>query len=296
MKITFLGTSSMVPTKERNHTSIFIKYLKEGILVDCGEGTQRQMRHANIRPSMISRILLTHWHGDHVFGLPGLIQTLNNSEYEDTLYIYGPVGTKEKLKKMTEAFDFEIGFSHKIIEAEQEGLVLDKELVIKVYGLEHSVRSLGYFLKEKDRRRIKLDYIKKLGIPEGPLLGKLQENKKIRWKGKTIDPKDATYIVEGKKLSIILDTLICSNCDKIAKDADLLIAEAVYVSSLQEKAMEYMHLTAKQAALIASRNNVNELILTHFSQRYKSTEEICSEAKTYFPNTRCAYDFMNVEI
>ena len=296
MKIIFLGTSSMVPTKERNHSGIFIKHKTEGILVDCGEGTQRQLKYSNIKPSKITRILISHWHGDHVLGLPGLFQTLNNSEYEGTLKLYGPSEVKEKIKLMMETFSFNIEFNFEIIRLVPGEIINATNFRIFAHELKHSVESYGFVLKKKNRRKIKLGYIKKLGIPEGPLLGKLQNNKKIKWQGKTISPKEATYTIQGKKVGIITDTMLCNNCNKIAKDADLLISEAVYLSELEDKAKEYMHLTAKQAALVASRNNVKKLILTHFSQRYKSTEELCDEAKIYFPNTDCAYDLMKIEL
>jgi ribonuclease Z len=296
MIISFLGTSSMVPTEERNHSSIFIKIHREGLLFDCGEGTQRQLKSVNIKPSKITKIIISHWHGDHVLGLPGLFQTLNNSEYEGTLEIYGPKKIKEYISLILKAFEFDIEFDMKIIPIKQGEIIDSEKFKIYAYELEHGIETYGFSLIEKDKRKIKLSYVKKLGIPESPLLGKLQDNKSIEWKGKKVLPKDATYVVKGRKISIIWDTVLCNNCNLLAKDADILISEAVYESSLEEKAQEYLHLTAKQAALLASRNNVKRLILTHFSQRYKTTQEICEEAKTYFKNTTCAYDLMKVKV
>ncbi len=296
MKITFLGTSCMVPTKERNHQSILITHKGEGLLFDCGEGTQRQLKIAGIKPTKITKIFISHWHGDHVFGLPGLLQTMSSSEYDSSLEIYGPKNTKKSIERLLETFSFDIGFPYSIKEIEAKKIFTFDDVVVVGAPLNHSIPTLGYSIKEKDKRKIKVDYIKKIGIPEGPLLGKLQNNKQIVWKGKKVSPKDATYLVKGKKVAIILDTLPCNFAYDLAKDSDLLIAEAVYLSSLIEKAEKYKHLTAKQAAQMASQNNVKKLVLTHFSQRYKTTEELLNEAKTVFENSIASYDLMKIKI
>lgn len=296
MEIIFLGTSCMVPTKERNHQAIFIPYKEEGLLLDCGEGTQRQLKIAEIKPTKITKLLITHWHGDHVLGLPGLLQTLNASEYEKKLEIFGPVGTIEYFEHMFRAFSFRINFAHSITEIKDGDRLDFKDLVVETHDLSHIIPCLGYSICEKDRRRIRLPYIKKKGIPEGPLLGDLQDNKSINWKGEKISPDDATYVVAGKKTTIILDSMLCNNAYLLAKDSDLLVCEAVYASSLLHKAEEYKHMTAKQAAELAAASNAKKLILTHFSQRYKSVEELLDEAKIIFKNTSAAFDFMKVKV
>ncbi|MBT3720998.1 ribonuclease Z [archaeon] len=295
MDIVFLGTSCMVPTKERNHSGIFLSYRGEGILVDCGEGIQRQLKIAEIKPTKITKIFLTHWHGDHVLGLPGLLQTLNSSEYEKKLEIYGPIGTKKSFEYMFKAFSFKIDFEYKIKELSNNNFSL-KEIVVSSLLLEHKIPCLGFSFTEKDRRRIKPAIIKKLGIPDGPLLGELQNNKKITWKGKEILPKETTYLVKGKKISIILDTVLTKNVYSLAKDSNLLICESSYDSSLEEKAKEYKHLTAKQAALLASQTNVKKLVLTHISQRYKTPKILLEDAKDVFEDVCVAYDFMKLKI
>ncbi len=285
----------MVPTKERNHSGIFLSYRGEGILVDCGEGIQRQLKIAEIKPTKITKIFLTHWHGDHVLGLPGLLQTLNSSEYEKKLEIYGPIGTKKSFEYMFKAFSFKIDFEYKIKELSNNNFSL-KEIVVSSLLLEHKIPCLGFSFTEKDRRRIKPAIIKKLGIPDGPLLGELQNNKKITWKGKEILPKETTYLVKGKKISIILDTVLTKNVYSLAKDSNLLICESSYDSSLEEKAKEYKHLTAKQAALLASQTNVKKLVLTHISQRYKTPKILLEDAKDVFEDVCVAYDFMKLKI
>lgn len=286
----------MVPTKERNHQAIFLKYDKWGLLFDCGEGTQRQLRIAGIKPSQISKIFLSHWHGDHVLGLPGLLQTISASEYEGKLEIYGPKGTKQRIEYMLKAFEFDMQIEIEIKEISDKVAYENSRFSIEAYKLNHRIPCYGYNFLEKDRLRINLDYVRKLGIPDGPVLGRLQSGKDAEWKGKKIKVEDATYVVEGKKISFIFDTSLFNGCYEMAESADLLICEAVYASGHEEKAEEYKHLTARDAALIASNAGVKKLILTHFSQRYKDISEIEEDARNYFENIQCAYDFMKVNL
>jgi len=297
IEVLFLGTSSMVPTKERNHSSILIRYKKEGILVDCGEGTQRQLKMAGVSASKITKILITHWHGDHVLGLPGLLQTLAASGYERTLEIYGPKGSKERFKYMFKAFEFDQSqFSFEVHEIEKGVFFENSEFLMGCLPMDHGIPCLGFNFVQKDKRRIDLAKAKKLGLVEGPLLGKLQDGKTITMKGKKIKPNDATYIVGGKKITFIIDTLLCKNAFILAKDADLLISEATYTSALEDKGQEYGHMTARQAASIANKSNVEKLILTHLSARYKDGKEVEEDAKDTFENVVVAYDLMKVKV
>jgi ribonuclease Z len=286
----------MVPTKERNHSSFFLSYKSEGILFDCGEGTQRQLKIAGIKPPKVTKILISHWHGDHVLGLPGLLQTLGASEYAKILEIYGPKGTKQRIKTMFEAFVFDKPFEIKVKEVSSGKFFENNDFVLEARQLKHGIETIGFAFIEKDRRRINVSAVKKLGIPEGPLLGKLQEGKSIMFKGKKITPEKTTSTVQGKKIAFISDTLSCESCYKLAEDADLLICEAAYASNLEDKAREYKHMTAKEAALVASRSDVKELVLTHFSARYKNTHELQEDALQVFQNVKCAEDFMKIKI
>jgi ribonuclease Z len=295
--IIFLGTSSMVPTKERNHSGILISFKGNNILVDCGEGVQRQLKVAGISASKINKILITHWHGDHVLGLPGLLQTLAASDYDKTLEIYGPKGTKERMDYMFKAFEFDHSRIKIEINEIKNGIFFENEdFSLESLPLTHSIISLGYLFVEKDRRRIEIKKAEKLGLKEGPLLGKIQAGKIISINGKKIKPDDLSYIVEGKKIGIILDTVPCKNAYTLAENVDLLVCEATYKSELEEKGAEYGHMTAKQAASLANKSNAKKLILTHISARYKDAKEVEDDAKDIFDNVRCAYDFMKVEL
>ncbi len=295
MKITFLGTSCMVPTKERNHPGFLLDYKTHGILFDCGEGIQRQFKIAKIKPTKVNKILISHWHGDHVLGLPGILSTLSSSNYEGTIELYGPKGTKNHYEYMLKAFTNKIEMNIKIIEVSNGIIFENDDFFLESYELEHGTPTVGFRFIEKDRLRINTAKAKKIGLTEGPLMGQLQKGENITFNGEEINYKDITYIVEGKKISYISDTIFCKNTLKIAKDADILICESTYHSDQENKAEEYNHLTSFQAATIASKSNVQKLVLTHFSQRYKNIDEILKDAKQIFSDTVCAYDFMTIK-
>ncbi|MBI2671246.1 ribonuclease Z [Candidatus Woesearchaeota archaeon] len=297
MKITFLGTGSMMPTKERSAFSILVSHENENILVDCGEGTQRQLRFIEFSPAKITKILITHWHGDHVLGLPGLIQTLAASNYQKTLEIYGPKGTKNFIKKIMGLFVMvmEEKLKIKIIEITKNGIFYENNLIkLESIRLQHTTSCLAYSITEANKRKINLDYLKKFGLVKHPLLGNLQKGSPIIYKGKKITPEKATFIKMGKKISIITDTKLCKECFNIAKNSDILICESTFMANLKNKAAEYMHLTTEQAALIAKKSNCKKLILTHISQRYKesNSKEMENQAKKIFKDSCVARDLL----
>jgi len=283
----------MKPTKDRNQFSLFITYKDKGILVDCGEGTQRQLKIAGISLTKISKILITHWHGDHVLGIPGLLQTMSASDYNGKLEIYGPIGTKKKLSYVFKAFEFDNKIHIKIYEVGEGVNYEDGSLIIEAYPMRHSVNCVAYSLKEKDKWKIDPIKVNSLSIP-GYLVGKLQEGKVVTHRSKEILPENVGSLKKGQKIGIILDTLANENCYNVAKDCDILVCEAVYSSELDDKAKRYMHLTAKDAALIANKSNSKKLVLAHFSTRYKNTHDIEKEARDYFDNVLSAEDFMEI--
>lgn len=294
MQLIILGTSATVPTKNRNHGGYLLTYKAEGLLFDCGEGIQRQMKQAGISFSKITRIFLSHWHGDHMLGLPGLLQSMAMHDYTKELKIYGPPGSKIKFKKLLEAFESSYPIEATMHEV-KEGKFLDtKDFYIEAYPLAHRAKCYGYRFVEKNKRKIKLSALKKLKIPEGPIVGKLQEGKTITHKGKKIKPEQVSTIVQGKIFGFISDTRPCKKCNNIAKNADLLLCESTYSSEHAEKAEEYFHMTAVEAAQIASQNNVKKLVLTHFSARYKDESMLEKDARTVFDNTLAARDFMKI--
>ncbi len=298
-ELTLLGTSSMVPTRERHPQAFYLEYKGEGLLFDCGEGCQRQMNKAGISRAKIRRIFISHWHGDHVSGLIGLIQTIGNSGYDETLYIYGPRETRERFDHMMLATIFESKIRIKVVDLEpgdEELVVVDNdEYTINCVMAEHSVPCLAYSFKQKDRVRVDMAAAKKLGLSEGPEVGKLSRGEIVEKDGKKISPKDVTYTVTGKKVTFISDTQPCENLINISRHADLVVCEATFTNEHKEKAQLFKHMTAEDAAQIASSAEAERLIITHFSQRYTSVQSHLDEAKTIFPNTEAAFDLMKIK-
>jgi len=297
VEVIFLGTSEATPSAERNQLAMLLKYKNDNILIDCGECIQRQFKIAKLNPLKITRILITHWHGDHVLGLPGLLQTIALNNYSKTLKIYGPKGTKQFVKLLLKTFIFQEKIKVEINEITKDGVIIDsKDFYVKAFKMKHTAPCLAYRFVEKDMRKIDIAFIKKAGLKPGPLLGKLQQGKAITFQGKKIKAREATKIKKGKKVTFIMDTLFNKNCFKAAKDSDLLVSEAVFLESEHiDKARERKHLTAKQAATIAKKSKTKKLILTHISQRYsKNPKVILNEAKKTFKVSELAEDFMRI--
>src|SRR3989338_5975414 len=201
----------MLPTIERNHSSIFLEYKEHGILIDCGEGTQKQLRIAHIKPSKISKLLITHFHGDHVLGIPGLIQNLSAHDYSSCLEIYGPKGTKANIKKMLSGIIFQGKINMKINEISDGIFYSNQDFSLESRKLQHgNIPCIGYAFHEKDKLKINTEYTKQFSLLQHPILKQLQQGKSIVWKGKKISVKKATIKKPGKKIAIILDTRYCS--------------------------------------------------------------------------------------
>jgi ribonuclease Z len=291
IKLTFLGTGSAIPTPERNHTSILAQTLNESILIDCGEGTQVQFRKANISPHKLTKILITHWHGDHILGLPGLMQTLALSDYKKTLEIYGPKGSKEFMQSINILLGHH-KIAYKLIEINSGKVFEDENILIGASQMSHGIPSLAYYISLKDKLRLDKNKLKKLKVPNSPILKQLLKGKNIKLNKKTINANQVTYKEKGKKVSFILDTLMNNNAIKIAKDSDLLITESSFLENSEKGAKlakDYKHLTAKQAGTIAKKSKSKKLILTHISQRYHhDAQSLKEEAKSIFKNTEIA--------
>ncbi|MEK6892707.1 MAG: ribonuclease Z [Nanoarchaeota archaeon] len=291
IKIQFLGTGNMIPTKLRNHTSILLSYANENILVDCGEGTQRQFRIAGISPCKITHLLITHWHGDHMLGIPGLMQTLAMSEYNKTLKVYGPIGTK-RFFSLIESLILGFKIKMEIHEVSSGIFIEEKDFFIESLPMQHGIQTNAYSFVIKNKIRLDKKKLKKFKLPNSPLLGELQHGKDIVFNGKKIKAKDVSYLEKGKKVSFILDTILNENAFKLAKDADLLVCESSFSSEEKERAKEYQHLTAADAAAIAKKAKAKKLILTHISQRYEHMPKIIEkEAKKIFKNVQLVKDF-----
>ena len=295
IEIIFLGTSSMQPTKKRNHSAFLLRFKEENLLFDCGEGTQRQMRIAGIKPAKITRILISHWHGDHVFGLPGLLSAMAADQYKGTLQLYGPKGTKKYFAHLLQSFASKELVPVQVHEIEPGVFFEAQDFSLEAELLHHAIPCLGFRFREKDQRKFILEKIKKLGL-QGPVLGRLQRGETIPWQGKKIKPEMVTTLMKGRKISYIADTLRCPGAEHLAKDADLLISEGTHLHELRESSKRYLHLTVKEAAQIAKNSKAKKLIITHLSPRYKDAEKVLQEAQAEFSNSSVAEDFLTVRV
>jgi ribonuclease Z len=298
IKITFLGTSAPIPTAKRNHTAILLGYKNENILIDCGEGTQRQFRKAKLNPMKINRLLITHWHGDHVLGIPGLLQTLAFNDYKKTLFVYGPRGTKRFMKQMLKTFVFSGKVSIEVKEITREGKFYENnDFYLEAKAMTHGTSTNAYSFVKKGHRRIDKNKLKKSKLPLGPLLQKLKQGKDIIYKGKKYLAKSLTYEEGNKKVSFVLDTSANDKIVNFVQDSDLLVMESSYTDELKDLAKQYKHLTAKQAAEIAKKSKSKKLILTHVSQRYdKDLKKVLDEAKKNFKTTSLVEDLDEIEV
>jgi len=299
LRIIFLGTSGSWPTIKRGAPSIAIKRSGEVILFDCGEGTQRQLQKSNLSYMQISKIFITHFHGDHFLGMPGLIQTMQLNDRETPLNIYGPKGMNILVKQLLSLGYFSPNY--KIISHEvDEGTILDfNEYTISIIRVKHGVPTIAYCFEEKLRPgKFNKPKALKLGIPEGPLYSKLQRGKEITLdNGKKIKPSMVLGPPrKGRKIVISGDTNPIKKMIDFAKGADILIHEATFDSSYEDISGDYGHSTSKQAADIAKKAKVNKLLLTHISPRYLNSSVIQNEAREVFKNSYAVKDFQEIDV
>lgn len=299
LRIIFLGTGGSWPTVKRNVSSVAVKRGSEIILFDCGEGTQRQFQQSNLSYMQISKIFITHFHGDHFLGLPGLIQTMQLNDRDNPLHLYGPKGMGELTGRLLSLGYFRP--SYKIITHDvADGQEIEFEgYSISVVKVNHNVPALSYCLQEHPRPgRFNKAKALKLGIPEGPLFSRLQ-------KGQTITLPDGKKITPdvilgpsrlGRKIVISGDTKPCQQMISFSQNADILIHEATFDSRLQDVALGYGHTTATQAAEIAKKANVEKLFLIHISPRYLDFHVLEDEARSVFSHSYVARDFQEIEV
>lgn len=294
-KLTFLGTSASVPSAERNHPSLLIESGGQRILVDCGEGTQRQLLRAGAGFRRLDRLLLTHAHFDHVLGIPGLFSTLRLRQSEELVSIHGSRDTLDVVARMLAGLwgEGRAPISLNLVPL-TPGLVVDAdEFRIDCFQVRHrDTDSYGFVFETPQRRHIRPDRLAALGVPDGPIRKELAEGRSISLgDGKTVAPEDVLGPPEGaKKLVIIGDTETADGLGEQVRDADLLVIEATFLQRDSAMAREYGHLTAAEAASVAANNDVKQLVLTHISGRY-SDEEILFEAMQTFANCAVARDF-----
>lgn len=305
MFLQFLGTGAGIPSKNRNVSSIALKLLDERNevwLFDCGEATQHQILETGIRPRKITKIFITHMHGDHIFGLPGLLSSRAFQNGEEELTIYGPKGIKEFVMSALRLSASHVKYPVSFVELSDEDIVFEDETFqVKCCALKHGVPSYAYRVVEKDLPgELQVDRLKALNIPSGPIYGKIKHGEMVTLEdGQVIDGKE--YIgpaKKGRQITIFGDTRYRVEHADFAKNSDVIVHEATYGKGEEKMAHSYFHSTCTQAAQLAKLANAKQLYLTHISSRYLSdaTKQLQKDARSIFKETKVVYDLLEVEV
>lgn len=306
MQITFLGTSSGVPTRARNVSSVALRLPQraELWLFDCGEGTQHQILRSDLKVSQLSRIFITHMHGDHIFGLMGLLASCGLAGNVDRVDIYGPAGLNEYLQACSRYSHTHFSYPVKVHTVRPGVIYEDEEFSVVCGQLNHRVTSYGYRVVEKDRPgRFDIEKAKALEIPPGRVYGQLKRGETVTLNdGRIIQGSELCGPTEiGRKIAYCTDTVFCDGAVELAQDADVLIHEATFAHQDADMAFQRLHSTTTMAAQTALAASTHRLIMTHFSPRYApgnslELKDLLNEARAIFPNTDMAHDFMTYEV
>lgn len=306
MQITFLGTSSGVPTRSRNVSSVALRLPQraEFWLFDCGEGTQHQLLRSDIKTSQLRRIFITHLHGDHIFGLMGLLASCGLAGNVERVDIYGPAGLNDYLKAGGKYSHTYFSFPVQVHTVTPGVIYEDEDYTVSCGSLKHRVPAFGYRVVEKDRPgRFDVEKAMALGIPSGPVYGRLKRGETVQLPdGRQIRGTELCGELEvGRKFVYCTDTVYCEGAVELAREADLLIHEATFAHQDAQLAFDRLHSTSTMAAQVALGAGVKQLIMTHFSPRYAPgnpirLDDLLQEAQAIFPNTLLAYDFLTYDI
>ena len=298
MKLVFLGTSAAQPNAERGMTCICLVLDREILMFDAGEGAQIAFQKSKLGWNKKIKIFVTHLHGDHCVGILGLLQTMSLQNRTESVDIYGPTGIEEFIAANLKILNFGLTFPVRIIRI-KEGLVFeDSTYSIHVCEAEHSIPAYSYLFTEKDKPgKFYPQKAKELGIPEGKLWHELQNDTEINIRENTFNP---SYVMgekrKGRRIGISGDTRPTQKLEEFFKDCDYMTFDSTYSDTLRDKAKENYHSTAKEAAELAKRARVSNLILTHFSARYEDVEDLVNEAKTTHGSVIAAKDLLEINI
>lgn len=292
--LVILGTSSQQPTRTRNHGAYLLRWNEEGLLFDPGEGTQRQFIFAGIAPPTITRIFVSHFHGDHCLGLGSILMRLNLDKVQHPIHCYYPASGKkffDRLRYGTIYHENIRVIEHPVTENGQ--VIDDGKFRIEAYFLDHGVDNIGWRITEPDQRKFYKERLDEYGI-EGPSIPKLMREGVLYIDKKKISLDDVSWIRQGDTFAIVVDTKLCAEAIQVAQNAKLFLCEATYGDEHAHLAKQHNHLTASQAASIAKKADVQELVLTHFSARYAILQPLLEEARKIFPKTMLAEDLKKI--
>jgi ribonuclease Z len=285
-ELVVLGTASQAPTRHRNHNGYFLRWDAEGILFDPGEGTQRQFTFAGVSAGSITRICVTHFHGDHSLGVPGMIMRVANDGGRLPLRVHYPASGEEHFQRLRYATIGQelVGVEALPVAVSGDGLVeihRDAALTISATRLEHRVDAIGYRVAEPDGRRMLPDRLHAAGVG-GPAVGQLQRDGRIDVDGRTVLLADVSEPRRGQVFAFVMDTAWCDRAVELAAGADLLVCESTFLEPEAALAARYGHLTARQAGRLAAEAGARRLVLTHFSARYDDPRAFADEASLEF--------------
>lgn len=300
IKLVFLGTSASVPTKERNLSSVAMRFEGEWLLFDAPEGVQRQMVMAGVSYLKINHIFISHFHADHILGLGGLLATMNIHGRDWAINVHGPKGIAKKVQDSLDLALLKPGFEVKCHEVKKGTVLRGGKFEIEAFPLKHEIECWGYSFREEGKPgEFDREKAIKLGVPVGPMFSELQHGRSVKASGKTVKPEqvlDASKARAGRKISFVFDTLASKSYLKPIEGSDVLVHEASFLEERADRAQETMHSTALQAGKIAEEAKCKKLVLFHLSARHKDEGKFENEARKAFGNVVVAKDLMEMEI
>jgi ribonuclease Z len=291
-----LGTASQVPTRKRNHNGYFLRWDDQGILFDPGEGTQRQMIRSQVTASQITKICITHFHGDHCLGLASLHQRISLDRVAHPIEVYYPASGQKYYERLRWASIYHDVASIDPRPIRDEGVVFEgSQFLLEARRLDHAVETFGYRLVERDSRTMLPERLEEAGV-RGPAIKQLIDRGALDVGGRTVRLSDVSVPKRGQRVAFVMDTRACDAAVELARDADLLVIESTYLSSEANEARDNGHLTARQAAEIGREAGARRVVLTHFSQRYGRAREFLEEARDVHPDVVAVRDGDRVSV
>jgi ribonuclease Z len=295
-ELVVLGTASQMPSRERNHNGYLLLWDEHGVLVDPGEGTQRQLLFSGVRTTRITHICLTHLHGDHCLGLPGVLARLSQCQPPGPVSLHFPASGLQFVERLLTSSIVDLDLGLKMNPVSGPGVVVDRpRFRLRAERLDHSADALGWRIEDPPRRHLLADRLEKLGI-RGSAVQELVESERVHVGDRVVHLADVSELGRGHSVAFVFDTRWCDGAVSLARGADLLVCESTFLEVDADRARDYGHLTASQAGELASVAGARRLVLTHFSGRYPDADAFLVEARRKFDDVVLAEDLMRVPL